>query len=350
MTTQSMTYADAGVNISAGNSFADMIRERVAGAWPFMGKEIGGFAGSVPLSSPTQSVSGCSDGSGTVAILAAAWKKFHVLGRNGGAMSLVDIYVAGNRPVGLLDVLDVGSLIPHEHIQVIEGLIGACQKADCVLMGGETAELPGLYKEPWMVNVNTTAVGVPDTRILSGDVRPWDLVYGWPSFGPGSNGFSLIRKVFDLQNCSREEIVKRLETRPPALAGQSLGAALLQPVPIWIQEVEELRSEGIQFKAHAHITGGGLVENIPRVLPEDCKAVITRPALQSPPIFKLIQETGNVEQAEMDRTFNQGIMMVSILPSTVWKVPLNSPLQLIGRVQPRFGDEPQVVFSDEWID
>lgn len=200
----SSVYKAAGVDIDAGAQFAQMIKERVGQAWPDVSSQIGGFTGTVVLNSPVDRIKAGADGSGTVAILCALLERFDVLGKNAAAMSLVDAYVGGAHPVALLDVIDIGRLVPERHISIIDGLIDACQhtRKQCFLLGGETAELPDMFRYPWIVNVNTTAIAVPDDSIATGNVRPGQTVFGWLSGGPASNGFSLIRPAC-LVSCSR---------------------------------------------------------------------------------------------------------------------------------------------------
>lgn len=261
-------------------------------------------------------------------------------------MSLFDCYCNGAHPVGLVDVVDCEKLVPGKHIGIIDGLILACKMAgECVLIGGETAELPGMYKYDWVVNVNTFAIGEPDPQIVNRLVWSGQKVYGWPSHGLGSNGFSLARRVFGL--CGEpEEIRERLFEKRADFEG-SLADGLLFPAPIWINEIERERASGVRFGAHAHITGGGLVDNVPRVLPDNLKVVIDRFAWRRPPIFRLIQEVGGVSPSEMDRVFNQGIMAVSIVDQG----SISSAKAIrIGEVMHRKADEPQVEFVGEYND
>lgn len=340
-------YTQAGVDIDAGERFVEMIRGRVKKAWPIGEKNIGGFAGGFRFGHGCNKGVACTDGSGTVAILCALMNRFNVIGQNAAAMSLVDAYVAGAMPVALLDVLDVAKLDPDQHIGVIDGLIAGCKmvSSGCRLIGGETAELPDMFKEDWMVNVNTTAIGEPLPGLITKNVRPGQLVLGWPSNGFGSNGFSLLRKVFGLKT-SPSETLRRLNRVWPEL-GEPLADSLLQPAPIWIAQASQYRCQGVRFAAHAHITGGGLVGNIPRVLPARVKVVIERSLVRRPPIFALTQKVGNIEAKEMDRVFNQGIMMVSIVDTkSKWCPDELAPI--VGTVQKRKKDEPQVQFIGEF--
>lgn len=344
---QAPVYADSGVNIACGSLFVEMIRERIAKAWPSCAREIGGFSGELQLPRPTQRLSAGADGAGTVAILGALTGQWSVIGTNAAAMSLVDTYVSGAWPVALLDVLDVGRLYPETHIKIIDGIINACLAAEpCVLLGGETAEVPDMFKYFWMVNVNTTTIGVPGDGIITRHVRPGQPVYGWPSNGPASNGFSLIRKVLNLKG--DPEMAKEILSSELGCLGCRLAEALLVPTPVWVNEIEEQRLRGVRFAAHAHITGGGMVGNIPRVLPDNCRVVIDRSCWKRPAIFRLIQEQGRISLDEMDTVFNQGIMVVSIIDGDI--MPTTSIAIHIGFVETRKDGEPQVVFVGSFND
>lgn len=323
------TYASAGVDISAGDRFAEMIKDRVNNAWPEMAKEIGGFAGGGIIPSYAKKVVGSTDGTGTVALLAAIAEKYDTIGFNAVAMGAVDAYVAGARPMYLWDTLNVGKLIPDEHIQIIDSIIAACKKAGCKLGGGETAELPDMHRYPWVFNVDVAVVGFPNPALSYVPVRAGQKVYGWESFGPGSNGFSLLRKVHDLKikedfwfhirqafglkNKSLDRVVKNLMRPQPELDGKNLADVLLVPTPIWIPEIEAQRERGVKFAGHAHITGGGVPGNVPRILPREFQVTIDRSTWVRPAIFRFTQDVGKIAQDEMDRTFNQGIMVVSIV-------------------------------------
>ncbi len=347
MTAIASAYAKSGVDITAADRFVAMIRERIAKTWPDDSDQIGGFAGEIQLGRQTNKASASADGSGTMAILGALTERYEVIGINAAAMSLQDMYVAGSKPLGLLDVIDVGKLDPEKHIRIIDGLIDGCKHAGtCRLIGGETAELPDMFKHDWMVNVNTMAIGVPDDHVITGNVRKGQTVWGWRSDGPASNGFSLIRQVFDLKQRPSRARHKLLKHWPNL--GETLADALLKPAPIWINQIEIQNRIGARFAAHAHITGGGLVDNIPRVLPPDCKVVLDRSTWHHPPIFDLIARDGKIESEEMDRVFNLGLMVVSIL-DPVGKEPDTPNILPIGTVEKRADGEPPVQFVGKFI-
>ncbi len=340
-------YGNAGVDIDAGERFVQMIKKLVGDAWPQAEQEIGGFAGTFKFDGPQTIGSAGSDGAGTVAILGALAKRPKVIGLNAAAMSVVDVYAAGYLPVALLDVLDVAKLDPEQHIGVIEGLIDGCKMAgpQCRLIGGETAEMPDVFAHEWIFNVNTTVIGQPMEGLITKKVSAGQIVMGWPSYGFGSNGFSLIRKVYGLKQ-DPDETLRRLNECWSELGGP-LVDSLLVPAPIWITEIEKQRAAGIKFAAHAHITGGGLVDNIPRILPGNLKVVIDRNNIERPPIFGITQWVGNIDSKEMDRVFNQGVMLVSIVDND-GKSPKYQYGKIIGEVEERKGDEPQVQFIGEF--
>lgn len=347
---QSNSYTAAGVDINAGERFADMIRDLVEEAWPNAGEEIGGFAGSGPIPREAKVVKASADGTGTVAILSALAEYFAGIGYNAVAMAVVDTFIAGARVKYVLDVLDVAKLIPEKHINIIKSIIKACKQAGCRLIGGETAELPDMFKEDWMFNLNMTAIGFPDSELRYVPMRPGQLVYMWPSYGPGSNGFSLLRKVHNLKikygfwgavargfnlEGSIYKVQENLTQKRPELGGLSLANALLVPTPIWIQEIEEQQKRGVIYAGHAHITGGGF-SNVERIVPNDppCRVVIDRHSWKRPTIFGYTQEVGKISLAEMDRVFNNGVMIVSIVDQE-GVLPDNPNCTQIGIVEKR---------------
>ena len=339
-------YKQAGVNVDAGNLFAEMIRERVQRAWIEAENTIGGFAGRGCIPEGASFIDASNDGTGTKIILAALAEKFYGIGQDAVAMGAVDTYVSGSMPKYLLDTLDVAELRPELHIQIIESVIRGCIIAGCRLIGGETAELPDMFKYPWMVNLNVASIGFPTPELEYVPVKAGQRVYGWLSHGVASNGFSLIREIFKLKD-DPSVVRRRLQKKWKGFAEQTLADVLLQPTPIWIREIEQERKRGVWFAGHAHITGGGMIDNFPRILPPELKAVIYRNAWKRPPIFSLIQQEGQVSDEDMDRTFNQGIMVGSIV-SAIGKQP-STPL-LIGVVETRKDNEPQVQFTGAYSD
>ncbi|MFH1426039.1 MAG: AIR synthase-related protein [Candidatus Kerfeldbacteria bacterium] len=347
--TQSKAYSDAGVDIDAGERFADMIKALVAKAWG-SGDEIGGFAGGGPIPLKVRKVAGSVDGTGTKAILAALANNHDGIGIDAVAMGAVDMYVAGYSPAFALDVLNVAALVPNRHIQVIESVIRGCQMCGCRLIGGETAELPDMFPANWMFNLDVTVIGFdnPDAGEAL-PVEPGQLVLGWNSNGVASNGFSLVRKIFGFKGPDWRPVREMLACEYDQLDGEPISRHLLRPTPIWIPNVETQKLRGVEFSRHAHITGGGLPGNIPRILPPHCRVMLDRSAWTRPPIFRLIQDRGGLADEEMDPVFNQGIMMVSLVPRD--GVQCNDPnARVIGMVQHREGNEPQVKLVNRFPD
>lgn len=340
MKKKGMTYKDAGVDIDAGNLFAQMIKELVEEAWPGRGNEIGGFSGGGPIPHSARKVSGSTDSVGTKLKIAGIANQIWTVAQDAVAMSAVDMYVSGKKPLYLYDCLSVEKLDPENHIHVIEGLIHACKLAGCKLSGGETAELPGFFKHPWMFDIVTFVIGFPDPALTFTKIKPGYPVYGWLSGGPASNGFSLIRKVFKLDD-SPSVVEKRLWKRRKDLNGDTLANTLLAPTPIYIQNMEEQRKRGVRFAGHAHNTGGSFPDNVPRMLPENVKVVIDRSKWERPCIFSSIQKLGNISTADMDRTFNNGIMVVSIVDPAGKKITDQNAV-LIGEVKRRKIGDPAV--------
>jgi len=306
-----LTYAKSGVNIDEADLFTRMIKERVAEAWPDTAVEIGGFAGGGPIPKGSIKVDGSVDGVGTKLKIAGILGKLDTVGQDAVAMSAVDGYIAGAKPEYLMDYLAVEKLKAEYHIQIIEGLIRACKLAGCKLIGGETAELPGFFKYSWLFDLTTSVISFRKNKPKYVPVKGGFDLYGWPSFGPASNGYSLLRNIFNLDDAP-SRVRKRLEKRWSELDGKSLGECLLEPTPIWIDTIENEVSKGVRFAGHAHMTGGG-IENIKRILPADIKVIIDRSSWRRPAIFGLAQRLGNVSTEEMERVFNNGNMVVSIV-------------------------------------
>lgn len=340
------TYEQSGVNIDAGERFARMIKERVGKAWPGTAKEIGGFAGGGPIPARRRSLKASTDGAGTKALLAAMTGRLEGIGIDAVAMSAVDTYVSGARPAYLLDVLDVGHLNPDVHIAIIDGIIKGCIQSGCRLIGGETAEQSDMFRYSWMFSLSTMVIGFPDPLLRPARIRPGQTVWGWPSKGPGSNGFSLIRRSLGLTN-ARQFFVH--PQKRALFSQEQIIGMLLEPTPIWIREIDKEIARGVRFTGHAHITGSGMPGNIPRILPSDCKVVIDRAAWERPPVFRYVQWAGQITDDEMDRVFNQGIMVVSIVDPS-GKQPKNPEMRKIGEVVARKKGEKQVVFKNKFLD
>jgi len=359
-----LTYKEAGVDIDKKLRFQAMIKQRIETQWQGGGKEIDRYAGRGLIPAGAKRIEVSTDGTGTKILVALLAGLLEGIGQDVVAMGVGDLYAAGVTPYYLVDTLKVACLEPEKHIKIIESIIRACVMANCRLIGGETAQLRDMFKYPWMVDLDVTAVGFPNPDLEHTQLALNQLVYGWPSHGPASNGFTLLRKVFDLAlnddflqplkerwgwKGSTSAVRKKLERYWPELKS-TLAQALLVPTPIWISRIEEARRSGMKFVGNAHITGGGMLENIPRIMRgnEKVKVVIDRSRWQRPPIFRLAQEVGKIANEEMDKVFNQGIMVVSIMSASS-KV-LNPSAILIGQVEKRKPNEPQVMLVGKYND
>ena len=304
-----MTYADAGVDIDAGNALVERIKPHVARTHrPGVLGGLGGFGGlfEIPVDrfeAPVM-VSG-ADGVGTKLRLAIELGIHNTIGIDLVAMCVNDILVAGAEPLWFLDYYGTGKLDVDTAADVVAGIAEGCVQAGAALLGGETAEMPGMYADN-DYDLAGFAVGVVEkSKIIDGSsVQAGDTIIGLASSGPHSNGFSLIRKVLESADSGSP-----LEAK---LGDTTLGLALLAPTRIYVKSIQTLLSNHT-IKAMAHITGGGLSENIPRVLPSDTRALVDRAAWHMPPVFSWLQNEGGISDDEMLRTFNCGIGMALIV-------------------------------------
>lgn len=311
MDEKEITYAAAGVDILKGEKFTDTIKRKVEKAWPGGGKEIGGFAGGGVIPRGAKKFGTSTDGPGTKVKLAAMMGNVDGIGQDIVAMTAVDTYVGGYRPEAFLDYFVVDHLDPELHIRVIDSIIRGCKMAGCRLVGGETAEHSDFFKYKWMFDVNGFVIGFYDENIISSEVKIGQKLYGWLSGGVCANGTSMLRKVFNL-NGSTRDAKRNMNKTYREFVDATLAEIILKPTPIWINDIEEQRIwSGVSFSGHAHITGGGFPGNVHRMLPDGFGAIIYRDRWQRPPIFRVTQDKGNISQAEMDKTFNNGIIMVS---------------------------------------
>ena len=308
----SESYKAAGVDITAGYEAVRLMKEHIARTnVPGVLSGIGGFGGlfGLDLSGIAEPVlvSG-TDGVGTKLKLAFLLDKHDTVGIDCVAMCVNDIICAGAKPLFFLDYVAVGKNVPERVAAIVSGVAEGCVQAGCALIGGETAEMPGFYPEE-EYDLAGFAVGVADKKkiIDSSAVRPGDAIIGLASSGVHSNGFSLVRKVFDVEH-------KDLTIHRDELGG-SLGEALLTPTRIYVKPMLALL-EQVTVKAVSHITGGGFYENIPRALPEGCAARIPLDRLGIPPLFQLIQREGNIPMRDMYNTFNMGVGMSVIVDKT----------------------------------
>ncbi|MCI7656674.1 phosphoribosylformylglycinamidine cyclo-ligase [Anaerotignum sp.] len=306
MKSQSESYKAAGVDITAGYQAVELMKKHIArtvtaGAM----SDIGGFGGlfEMDLTGITKPVlvSG-TDGVGTKLKLAFLMDKHDTVGIDCVAMCVNDIICCGAKPLFFLDYIAVGKNFPEKVAAIVSGVAEGCVQSGASLIGGETAEMPGFYPED-EYDLAGFAVGVVDKdKILDNKtMEAGDVVIALPSSGVHSNGFSLVRRVFDVENAD-------IKTPLAELGGKSLGETLLAPTKIYVKPMLALFEE-VKVKAVSHITGGGFYENIPRSIPKGFGAKIDKSALRIPPIFKLLAEKGNIPERDMFNTFNMGVGM-----------------------------------------
>ncbi len=306
-----MTYADSGVDIDKANTFVNTIK-KLARDTPRSGvmDEIGGFGGLYALNianTENPVLVSATDGVGTKLKIASMMQKHDTVGIDLVAMCVNDIIVQGARPLFFLDYLSMGKLNTSIATQVIEGVVKGCKKAGCSLIGGETAEMPGFYAEN-EYDLAGFAVGlVDDKKIIDGsDIRVGHMLIDIPSSGLHSNGYSLVRKIcFDLLKLDIDSYVPEL--------GRAIGEELLIPTRIYSETIQKLIRD-LPIHGLAHITGGGIVENVVRVIPSACSIILHNGSWDVPPIFNYLREAGNISEGEMMRTFNNGVGMVAIVP------------------------------------
>jgi phosphoribosylformylglycinamidine cyclo-ligase len=305
-------YRAAGVDIDAGNETVERIKPHVARTLrPEVLTSLGGFGGGFLLDVAKYRepllVSG-TDGVGTKLKLAFALDRHDTIGIDAVAMCVNDILVMGAEPLFFLDYLATGRLVPHVAEQIVKGIADGCEQAGCALVGGETAEMPGMYADG-EYDIAGFAVGVVEkSQVIDGSrVRPGDVLIGLASSGVHSNGYSLVRKVFFADKGYS------LEQRFPELE-RPLGEELLTPTRIYVKSVLPLLGR-FEIRAMAHITGGGFLENIPRVLPEGVGVQIEGGSWPVLPIFRRLQQEGGIPDRDMFRTFNMGIGLILFVPA-----------------------------------
>ncbi len=340
-------YAEAGVDIDKANRLVEEIK-RLVKSTPRQGviSDIGGFSGlfALDLSSyRTPVLCATTDGVGTKIKLAVLYGKHRGIGIDLVAMCVNDLIVCGAQPLFFLDYLAFGRLEEEIYLELLSGIAEGCREADCALLGGETAEMPGMYP-PGEYDGAGFAVGVVDRdRIIDGsEVSVGDVLLGLASNGLHANGFSLVRKII------LEELALDLEKEIPELGGV-LGEELLRPTRIYVKAVLNLLHRGAPLKAMAHITGGGFYDNLSRVLPRGVRAVIEKSSWKRPPIFDFLKEHGRVSEEEMYRVFNCGIGFVLVVPEEgVEEVEavcrgLGEKIYRLGVVEAAPEDSPKVV-------
>ena len=300
-----LDYKKAGVDIEAGYRSVELMKEHIRKTMrPEVLGGIGGFSGAFSLErfknmKKPALVSG-TDGVGTKLKLAFLADRHDTVGIDCVAMCVNDIACAGGEPLFFLDYIACGKNYPEKIALIVKGVTEGCIQAGAALIGGETAEMPGFYPEE-EYDLAGFAVGIVDEEdmITGSDLKPGDSLIGIASSGVHSNGFSLIRKVFDMTKESLDTWYDEL--------GDTLGNVLLTPTKIYVKALRCIKEAGVRVKACSHITGGGFYENIPRMLKENCEAVIYKDSYPVPPVFKLLQEKGQIEEKIMYNTYNMGI-------------------------------------------
>jgi len=308
-----LTYADAGVDIDKADELVHSIKSiakktRVPGV---MG-EIGGFGGLFSLNVNNMErpvLVSSTDGVGTKLKIAFMMDKHDTVGIDLVAMCVNDIAVQGAKPLFFLDYLATGKLDDAKVTDIVEGIGQGCQQAHCALIGGETAEMPDFYQEGEYDLAGFTVGLVDNNKIVDGsEIRVGHQIIGIASSGLHSNGFSLVRKIcFDVLKLKVDDHVPDL--------GKSLGEELLTPTRIYSETVQNL-IRGLPIRGLAHITGGGIINNILRIIPKACSLSLQRNSWEVPPIFNFLQQAGKVEEQEMARVFNNGIGMIAVVPET----------------------------------
>ncbi len=301
-------YKSAGVDIEAGYRSVELMKKYVKETMrPEVLGGLGGFSGAFSLEKVKQMdnpilLSG-TDGVGTKLKLAFLMDKHDTVGIDCVAMCVNDVACAGGEPLFFLDYIACGKNEPEKIAEIVKGVCEGCKQSDAALIGGETAEMPGFYPVD-EYDLAGFAVGVADEKdlITGKEIKAGDALVGIASTGVHSNGFSLVRKIFDVNEENLKEYYPEL--------GTTLGEALLRPTKIYVHALRAVKDAGIKIKGCSHITGGGFYENIPRMLPENTAAKIKKDSYEVPPIFSLLQKKGDLTEKMLYNTFNMGIGMV----------------------------------------
>lgn len=343
---KSEAYAKAGVDITAGYRAVELMKQHIARTeTDGVLSGIGGFGGLFQpnLGGMTQPVfvSG-TDGVGTKLKLAFLLNRHDTVGIDCVAMCVNDIICCGARPLFFLDYIACGKNIPERIADIVKGVCDGCVQSEAALIGGETAEMPGFYPED-EYDLAGFSVGIVDkSKIIDNrNMQAGDVVIALPSSGPHSNGYSLIRKVFDVEN-------RDLTVRLPELGGKTLGDALLAPTKIYVKPVLKLL-EAVSVRGISHITGGGFYENIPRSIPEGLCAVIDRRAVRVLPVFDLIAKEGNISERDMFNTFNMGVGMSIVVPGNEADTALSllheagEDAYIIGRIEENGNERIRII-------
>ena len=306
-----MDYKNAGVDIEAGYKSVELMKKHVKETMrPEVLGGLGGFAGAFDLSGIKEMeepvlLSG-TDGCGTKVKLAFVMDKHDTIGIDAVAMCVNDIACSGGEPLFFLDYIACGKNYPEKIATIVSGVAEGCKQSECALVGGETAEHPGLMPVD-EYDLAGFAVGVVDKKdIINGEnIKPGDVLVGMASSGVHSNGFSLVRKVFEMTKESLDTYYDEL--------GKTLGEALIAPTKIYVKALKSIKNSGVKVKGCSHITGGGFYENIPRMLPDGVRAVVEKGSYEVPAIFKLMAKKGDIAEEMMYNTFNMGLGMVLAL-------------------------------------
>ncbi len=303
-----MDYRKAGVDIEAGYKSVELMKEYVKGTErPEVLGGIGGFSGAFSaaalkgMEKPVL-LSG-TDGVGTKQKLAFLMDRHDTVGIDCVAMCVNDVACAGGEPLFFLDYIACGRNVPEKIAEIVKGVAEGCKQAGAALVGGETAEHPGLMPEE-EYDLAGFSVGIADEKdLITGEhIKEGDILIGMASSGVHSNGFSLVRRVFDMTRESLDTYYEEL--------GATLGDTLLAPTKIYVKALKSVKDAGVKVKGASHITGGGFYENIPRMLPEGIRAEIKKDSYEVPPIFRLLQKKGDIEEHVMYNTYNMGLGMV----------------------------------------
>jgi Phosphoribosylaminoimidazole (AIR) synthetase len=304
-----LTYKSAGVDLEKAESFVEFIKEKTR-SLGFQTKLFGSFASGVSLQGYKKPIlMMTTDGVGTKLKIAQELGSHHTVGIDLVAMNVNDLITSGAKPLGFMDYIATGKIELEVLKKVIEGILEGCKQAEMPLVGGETAEMPGFYPDG-VYDLAGFCVGVcEEEELITGEsIKPGDILIGLPSSGFHSNGYSLIRKVVEINKLSYSAFMEEF--------GKTLGEVLLEPTRIYWREVKELIEKRVEIKGMAHITGGGLPGNLVRILPEGAKAVVEEKKIPKNPIFDWVQRLGRIEREEMFRVFNMGVGFVLVVDET----------------------------------
>jgi phosphoribosylformylglycinamidine cyclo-ligase len=329
-----LTYSDAGVDIDAGNRLVDMIRPAVrATRRPGADGEIGGFGGVFDLKAAGFNdalLVAANDGVGTKVKIAIDSGLHSTIGIDLVAMCVNDLIVQGAEPLFFLDYYATGKLNPDVAASVVKGIAEGCKLANCALLGGETAEMPGMYARNDYDLAGFAVGAVERTKLLPREVYPGDVVFGLPSSGVHANGFSLVRRIVERAGIA-------WNATAPFAPDMSVARAFLEPTRIYVRPILAALRRTPHIRALAHITGGGFPDNLPRVVREGLSIALDLDAFAPPPVFGWLRETGEISEAEMLRTFNCGIGMV-IVAAHEGATEVETALRAVGETPRRIGE------------